>query len=115
MIDPIAMRDGAVGFAVQSSDPALYLPAGVYKITSDGQLVLLAGIPPRERQHASDDQPRYGRVIWSPDGSAFLYYEPLSEPAEPPYRVLLLGLADGSTVWDLNPVLGDARSFQWEP
>jgi hypothetical protein len=108
-IDPYIFADGSTGFAIQSMQAQLYPPAGVYRRLADGQLQMLARIP---LLAVPNDRAFYSHVLWSPDGSQFLYRAPLSEQA-PPYSALLLGASDGSRLLDLAPVLSDAKDFFW--
>ena len=49
-----------------------------------------------------------GTVVWTADGAAFLYLDAMREP-------LLLGLTDGSALWDVRGRLRGALAPQWEP
>jgi hypothetical protein len=112
-VGPVVFPDGAIGFTIQGTDPSLYPPNGVYLLTPDRELRLLARVPPISVRD-EDGPAYYGGVSWSPDGRAFLYHAPFSDWHEPPYSALLLGRTDGNALWDLNSMVGNAHSFQWQ-
>ncbi|MGB9722946.1 MAG: TolB family protein [Chloroflexia bacterium] len=47
-----------------------------------------------------------GTVVWSEDGSAFLYLDREGRP-------MLLGRTDGSALWDVRTLLAGAGDFRW--
>ncbi len=112
-VDPVVLPGGSIGFVVEGTQNQLYPPPGVYKLDPDGQLHMLAEIPtlPYDPQDPTRAFP--GRVIWSPDGSAFLYSAPSPDGQRQHYQVLLLGKTNGSAVWDITRIFNDAQDFRW--
>lgn len=110
---PVALADGSILFALSQGCSASYPPEGIYCLSLAGELRLLASVPPTESVDYSG-LPRYGSLLASPDGSMFIYQVPAGESAGPPYSALLLGKTDGSALWDLMPLAGDATDFWWQ-
>ncbi|MFZ6031582.1 MAG: hypothetical protein ACOYYS_28055 [Chloroflexota bacterium] len=109
---PAVLPDGSFGFAIQGQDEGQYPPFGIYRMVPGGEWYLLADLP---ALHTDDpEKAPFGNSRWSLDGSLFLFHAPFQGGQEPPYGSLLLGMADGSAVWDLNPILGDASDFFWK-
>ena len=110
VISPKALPDGAIGFAVQSTMPGQYPQPGIYRRDADGTLNLLANLRLLEpyciATRAGYD---FGQVLWSPDGEALLYYSP---PACLD-GIVLLGLADGSALYDLSNLPGAVTDIRW--
>jgi hypothetical protein len=117
-LDPMVLPDGAVGFSVQGrpETASLYPPYGVYRVGADGVLHWLAAFaaPAVHPDPNAEGLAGYGRLVWSPDGRAYIYWAASKGLSAPPYLSLLLGLSDGSALWDVSELLGAARDFQWD-
>lgn len=110
--DPVVFADGSLGFAFQSPNPALYPPPGIYRFSPQGELSMLVSLPwIDESKGVMPSAPIYGYLLWSPDKSMFLFFDPLENSG---IRTLLLGKADGSALWDLQEALPNVRQFLWE-
>lgn len=109
---PALLPDGSFGFAIQGEDDGQYPPFGIYRLSPAGEWRLLADLPPLSSN--DPESAPFGSSQWSLDGSLFLFHTPFQGSKPPPYGILLLGAADGSAVWDLNPILGDASGFVWQ-
>jgi hypothetical protein len=116
--DPVVFEDGSLGFAIQAFDHALYPPPGIYRLSQDEGLTMLAALPYIDESKGSlaDLHPHtliYGHLLWSPDKSMFLFYD-LFVGHKTGVRTLLLGKVDGSALWDLRDVFPDLYEFRWE-
>ena len=112
-VAPFVLQDRSVIFTVQGAEKTEnYPPLGVYRITQEGQLSLLADIPALQKKDARQDHVYYGELSLSPDGSMYLYQAPLIDYPKPPYGALILGMTDGSASWSLLE-FADAKDFQW--
>jgi hypothetical protein len=115
--DPVVFEDGSFGFAFQSAYPSLYPPPGIYRLSPRGELTVLAALPFIDESKGTPNSPdsslMYGRLVWSPDKSAFVFYD-LFVGDKIGVRSLLLGKADGSALWDLSEALPEVREFYWE-
>jgi hypothetical protein len=109
--DPFAFTDGSIGFAIQGADERLYPPFGVYRRLPDGTWQMLANLP--ALSSSDPENAPYGSLQWSLDGSMFLFHAPFYGGEQPPYSILLIGSADASALFDVNPVLGKASGFVW--
>ncbi len=116
---PYFLWDGRIGFVMQSdAESAVYglgspPGPGIFVIRPDGTgLERTVSLPPALPCPAKPElQPDLDlvdshRLIWAPDGLAFLYLDCASEPQ-------LLGRTDGSALWDVRELLEGARDFQW--
>jgi len=74
-VQPIARTNGDIIFTIQGLDAKLYPPLGIYRLTSDGNLQLLADIPPLTGSEDQDSPIYYGTLIRSPNGE-FVYQSP---------------------------------------
>ncbi len=66
----------------------------------------------------SSNSGRLGQVIWSADGSAWVFRGPSPPTADDPYGnrgYVWVGLTDGSAVWDASDVLRGALGIAWVP
>lgn len=100
---PHPLPGGGVGFAHQplGEDPDRPSPeAGVYFWEPDGSLRFMAPLPVLSWRLKRT-------VYWVDDGSAFLF-----AGGEDPF---LLGLTDGSALWDVRELLKGAGWFEWGP
>ncbi len=126
-VGPMAARsllpfsDGRLGFAVPYCRPSSaytnrpeYEP-GLFLLETDGTLRRVASLPlyPCDDDYALGfGQPvMSGRsggfsVAWTADGSAFLYTDGSGS-------AILLGLTDGSALWDVRELLQGASRFTW--
>jgi hypothetical protein len=108
--DPFLFPNGDLGFAVQGTLSGQYPPQGIYRRGADGTLTKLADLPQLDPFCVVNRSGyAFGRVIWAPDGSAFLYYSPSSCPD----GVVLLGLGDGSAVWNLSLLSGTITDLRF--
>jgi hypothetical protein len=114
-ISPHILVDGSIGFSLRHSNQDLYHVNGIFRIQSDGSgWEQIAGLPSVYRE--DQDSPwQFGKVLWSPKGQAFLFVDRQGYDWPPTYRTLLLGLTDGSGLWDMGEVLDGASEFQWGP
>ncbi len=122
-VGPVVLAHGTVGFTIQSANPWLYPPSGIYRMSPTKALTLLADVPKLKLNEM--ESANYGVISWSPDGLMFLYSLGASAVSDdsssfhfrylPPYDVLLLGMTDGSGLWDLRPILNNAEDFRWQP
>jgi len=104
---PAVAVDGGLRFGLRHHDPNVVDGNGVFRSAADGsERVLLASLPPLESENDGPGDAALGRLSWSPDGDAFIahYYDQEAN------RVLV-GMADGSGLWDVDTVIGD--SFIW--
>jgi hypothetical protein len=116
--DPIVFADGTLGFAFQSNSPSLYPPPGIYRLSPQAELTMLAALPFIDESKGigpdmPDSAPIYGYLLWSPDKSMFLFRD-LFVGNKTGIRTLLLGRVDGSALWDLREVFPDVNEFRWE-
>lgn len=111
-VDPFVFPDGSIGLSIQGLDPSRYPIFGVYRLMPEGTLVLLAQAPPLALRK-QEVRATLGQVLWSPGGAAYLYQVPLTRSQPLPDRPMLLGLSDGSAVYELSDILDGAKDFQW--
>lgn len=102
---PRELPDGRIAFANQACAAKEDTPWGIYVMEKDGQNLRRTVSLPAPPCHGFI--PYWAEILWSPDGSAFLYLFQ-KQP-------LLLGLTDGSALWDVHEVLAGAHDFQWRP
>lgn len=98
--------DGSLRFGTRHLDGALWQGNAVFRAQRDGSgLRRLASLPPQ-----TDDHPLMQRelLLWSPDGDAFVV-----RFAESRKLRTLVGLADGTALWDASSVLNDADWISW--
>ncbi len=84
------------------------LPPGIFALSAEGALEQLVPLPAElPACPASDLRCRSnGTVSWSRDGTAFLYLDNFRSPA-------MVGLTDGSALWDVRELLVGATDFFW--
>jgi hypothetical protein len=103
--------DGRVGFAHRSCAGVAGPAPAIFVLEADGRLEEVARLPVVSCDLARGEGLLWGAtrvsVLWSADGSAFLYLE-----GEEP---VLLGRTDGSALWDVRQVLAGATNLQWGP
>ena len=108
------LPDGKIGFANQPCVDNKGLGAGVYTIEKDGtNLAFVLPLPAMPCYASEGIQRPLGMVLWSPRGEAYLYL--IRDDQHGQQANLLLGLSDGSILWDVRELLADAHSFQWQP
>lgn len=109
-IGPAIAPDGSLRFGLRHGDPAAWPGDGVYRAAADGSgLVRLAAARLLTPNGDPDDPWNvYSTLEWSPGGAAFL----LRAPEGPGPRVLV-GLADGTGLWDASAVMGDVAWAGW--
>jgi hypothetical protein len=77
------------------------------------ELHRLAAFPPMGRDERGEvTRDRLGSLLWSPDGSAFMYRAPGPATERDPYgleAIILIGAADGTWLWDASTVLAGVR------
>ncbi|HNT74435.1 MAG TPA: hypothetical protein PKH77_05380 [Anaerolineae bacterium] len=108
------LPDGQIGFSNRQCVDSPALCSGIYAIGRDGSgLSLISPLPATACYFSNGtwDVRSSGQIEWAPDGSAFLYFEKDWQTAD--QTNLLLGLTDGSVLWDIRDVLGGATDFQW--
>jgi len=106
-IGPAIAPDGGLRFGLRHADAAVWRGNGIFRAAPDGsEIVRLAALPPVAPDENDDLEP--GELSWSPDGDAFLMR--FVEDGEPR---ALVGLADGSGLWDASDVLGAIEWAAW--
>ncbi len=101
-----SLPDGGLAFASYCGR----LGPGVFFLAQDGSLRRIAPLP-HEPSCCDPRQGWYGgcrrlKALWAPKGTAFLYLDGDLAP-------ILLGLADGSALWDVRELLAGASRFRW--
>jgi hypothetical protein len=114
-IAPHFLADGRIGFAIRncSGYRQPFQDPGVFAVRLDGEgLERVIPLPRLDcSPYASEVPGPSVYMLWTADGTAFLYFE-----NHPSYSFpQLLGLADGSILWDVRELLAGAHSFQWQP
>jgi len=109
-IGPSIAPDGGLLFGLRHVQASAWPGNGVFRAAPDGtgiaRLAALPAIPPM------DDVRRIevpGEIGWSPDGHAFL----VQFAGEDGAPVALVGLTDGTGLWDASAVLGDVEWVAW--
>ncbi len=105
---------GRIGFANRRCLDTPGLRSGIYAIEPDGSgLSLLSPLPAVAYNPGGVlTELDRGKVLWTRDGSAFLYFE--RERGELYEQTnLLLGLTNGAPPWDVRGVLEGASDLQW--
>jgi hypothetical protein len=116
-IYPVSMDslpDGRIAFIhsgyCEGADGESGVTPAIFVIDADGELERVAALPRFERRYSSDDV-----LLWSPDGDAFLYevwpFDSAGRRMSP--VPILLGVTDGSVLWDVRELLVGATEFQW--
>jgi len=107
------LSDGGVAFAHQrcaiSTGTADPWPApGIFVAQPDGAVRRVASLPtfPCRRTTFLEETIYRGTVLWTPDDAAFLYLDDQG-------RAMLLGLTDGTRLWDVRGLLCDASDLHW--
>jgi len=114
---PVELPGGDIGFVVKNDDPTVFPGVGVFRMRQNGAGVqLIAGLPPGspdDGELAGEYSGVFGDVHWSPGGGAFLFAG--LDASSGPHIPTLVGLSDGSAVWDVSDVLrgADGDSFVW--
>jgi len=112
--EPHDLPDGTIGFANQQCVDSTGMPSGIYTVGRDGTGLEFASPLPAIPCYVSEgNRGAFGTVLWSPDGTAYLYL--IRDEQRASQANLLLGLTDGSVLWDVRELLADAHTFQWQP
>jgi hypothetical protein len=81
----------------------------IFTISAERELERVVLLPTFERRYGSDDV-----LLWSPDGDAFLYAVEVYDGSRPMGQApVLLGLTDGSALWDVRGLLVSATDLRW--
>jgi hypothetical protein len=109
--EPKALPDSTIAFANQQCVDSQAMTPGIYTTAPSQQAEFNFVLPlPHLPCYATEGgSASWGAVLWSPDGTAFMYFE---RGAQAPS---LLGFTDGSVLWDVREVLAGGRAFQWQP
>jgi hypothetical protein len=108
--EPHVLPDGRIAFMNRLCVDSPEGRSGIYTVRPDGTELTLVAPLPSVRCYTSQGMPRsQTTVLWSPDGAAYVY---LSGARRNPR---LLGLTDGSTLWDVRALLSKAHDVQWPP
>ncbi|MCX7854817.1 MAG: hypothetical protein N2556_02375 [Anaerolineae bacterium] len=100
---PVELLDGRIAMANQRCAEMEGPAPGIYTVAPDGRdLRFLSPLPA-----VSCETLDFGKILWSPDGRAYLYLRD--------GRPLLLGMVDGPALWDVQELLSGAHTFQWKP
>ena len=108
-----ALPDGKVAFAHQrcavaegGADP--WPAPGLFVLEPGGSVRRVAPLPlfPCVEIGTVEKMLHPGVVVWSEDGSVFLYLDGEA-------RAMLLGRLDGSALWDVRTLLAGATDFRW--
>jgi hypothetical protein len=104
---PHFLRDGRIGFAVWRCIDDQKPSPGIFAIDSDGTDLEEIAPLPAVSCHSYNEllETPHSEIMWTADGAGFLLN---------PYSPQLLGLTDGSALWDVRGVLLGARSLQWQ-
>ena len=103
---PATAPDGSLRFGLRHPDARLWLANGVYRSSPDGSdLMLLASLPALVEDASGSNT---DLLTWAPDGAAFV-----AQFQDGRSRRTLVGLADGSGVWDASAVLNQADWITW--
>jgi hypothetical protein len=96
------LADGQLAFAFLNTSPTDYVGRGLYVVSlSDLLPRKVNGLPPTTAGPSSNEQ-----IVWAPSGTGALVQDQNS-------NALLYVPADGSPLYDLNPVIGGAFGFTW--
>jgi hypothetical protein len=103
------LPDGRIAFANQRRIDSTGMQSGIYAIGSDGAgLEFISSLPALPCYVSEEVCGAWDTVLWSPDGMAYLYFPHHEQQA------YLLGLTDGSALWDVRELLASASAFQWK-
>jgi hypothetical protein len=99
---PAQLADGRLAFAFTNTSATDYRGRGLYFVSlNDRLLQRVNGLPP------TAEGPSFNvRITWSPDGAGALVQDGNS-------GTLLYVPTDGSPLYDLRPVVGEAFGFTW--
>ncbi len=109
----LPLPDGSLALANRRPAAAPGPESGLYLLQSDGRLQYMAPLPLPPDCAVSDPKcwtnvwwaAAWGNVSWSADGTAFVYQDKAGQ--------LVIGFADGSTLWDMSATLQGATMFRW--
>jgi len=98
--------DGGLRFGTRHRDGSFWQANGVFRAQRDGSgLRRLATLPPLTGDRELENREL---LLWSPDGDAFVV-----RFAEGRKLRTLVGLGDGTALWDASAVLNDADWIRW--
>ncbi len=98
--------DGSLRFGTRHRDGSLWQGNGVFRARRDGSgLQRLATLPPLTDDH---DLAKREFLLWSPDGDTFVVRFARGRTLR-----TLVGLADGTALWDASTVLNEADWITW--
>ncbi len=105
---PVQLPDGRIMVALVNDDPRDPASRGIYQI--DERIVTrLNGLPAASGNSLVGTGFYFqGEIFWAPDGSGAIYVEPYAEGYAA--ETVLYVPADGSTLYDLKPNLGNQPS-----
>jgi len=125
---PIVTRQGRLLFGLRHADDARYRGNAIMAVPlpsiDAAQVAALEPQPlvPLPAMGTEDDgyvdAGRLGHIIWSPDGTAWLFAGPRPHSPGDPYGnrgYAWVGLSDGGTPWDATEVLHGAQDIAWVP
>ncbi len=100
-----ALPDGRLGFALQKCAGRPGPEQGIYVWDLDNTVRQVSPLPAYACSPYHGDL-FWGSVAWAPGGTAFLYLDEGEHP-------VLLGLTDGSALWDVRELLQGGHRFRW--
>lgn len=98
------LPDGQLVFANRRCTNSPGPETGLFLLQTNGRLDYIAPLPPPSCCWVYSPE-CFGRVLWSPDGQAFLYLDGSGAS--------LLGRSDGSALWDVRTLLEKGKVFRW--
>jgi len=108
-ISPHALPGGEIGFGLRSAEPGHFRGNGVFRIGADGTgWTRIADLPPLVDDKRIEGGWYLGEMLWSARGRAYLFVGRQSES-----EALIIGLFDGTGLWDASEVLAGASAFRW--
>jgi hypothetical protein len=113
--DPHVNADGHVGVVMRHRDTRLFRANGVFHLAPDGAWAPVAALPLMgPLPGAGVAQDAYAETTWASDGSAYvLSYRRNDSDDWSRDLQIVVGLADGSAVWDVTEVLMGAENIRW--
>ncbi len=103
-IAPHLLPDNRVAAAYQGCPDGSSPGPGVLALEEDGSFTLVAPLPALPCCFSSQGACR-SSLFWAPNGAAFLYLVD--------FKPAVMGLTDGSALWDVRELLAGASQFRW--